>query len=143
MNTTTFKNPKEIERNWYILDAEGKTLGRFMTKVADVLRGKNKPTFSPNHDVGDFVIIINAEKIILTGKKWDQKKYYRHSKYPGGLKEEPASKLRVRKPEIIIQKAIQGMLPKNKLRDEFLKKLKVYAGSEHPHEAQKPINLEV
>lgn len=140
---TTVVNPKNVERKWYILDAEGQTLGRIATKIADVLRGKDKPTFNPAHDNGDFVIVINADKVKLTGKKMSQKMYYRHSKYAGGLKQETAAELVSRKPTMLVTKAVSGMLPKNKLREVLMDKLKVYTGSEHPHEAQKPTELKI
>lgn len=140
---TTFVNTKEVERKWYIFDAEGKTLGRFATEIANILRGKNKPSFSPSHDNGDFVIIINADKFALTGNKLEQKKYYRHSGYLGGLTEETAKEVLGKKPTKIVTEAITGMIPRTRMRKEILSKLKVYAGSEHPHEAQQPINLEL
>ena len=140
---TTIVNPKNIERKWYIVDAQGKTLGRLSTVIADVLRGKNKTHFSPSHDTGDHVIVINADKIVLTGKKLEQKKYYRHSQYAGGLKEINAKDLLVKKPTMVLQHAISGMLPKNKLRDVVMSKLYLYADSTHPHESQQPINLEL
>jgi large subunit ribosomal protein L13 len=140
---TTFVNTKEVERKWYIFDAEGKTLGRFATEIANILRGKNKPSFSPSHDNGDFVIIINAEKFALTGNKLEDKKYFRHSGYLGGLTEETAKEVLGKKPTKIVTEAITGMIPRTRMRKEILSKLKVYAGSEHPHEAQQPINLEL
>lgn len=129
---------KEITRKWYLVDAQGKTLGRLATEVADLLRGKRKPTFSPFLDMGDHVVIINAEKVRLTGKKLKQKTYFRHSGYPGGLKSTTAEKLLSQFPERILEHAIRGMLPKNKLGDVIYSKLKVYAGQSHPHEAQQP-----
>lgn len=140
---TTVVNPKNIERKWFLVDAEGKTLGRLAVAIADILRGKNKPEYNPAHNNGDYVVVINADKVKLTGKKMDQKMYYRHSKYAGGFKEETAQELMDRKPTMILTKAVSGMLPKNKLRDVFLENLKVYAGTEHPHEAQQPINLDL
>ena len=128
----------EITRRWYLVDARGKTLGRLATHVADLLRGKRKPTFSPFLDGGDHVVIINAEKVRLTGKKLKQKTYYRHSGYPGGLKSTTAEKLFSQFPERVLEHAIRGMLPKNKLGDAIFRKLKVYAGEGHPHEAQQP-----
>jgi large subunit ribosomal protein L13 len=128
----------EITRRWYLVDARGKTLGRLATHVADLLRGKRKPTFSPFLDVGDHVVIINAEKVRLTGKKLKQKMYYRHSGYPGGLKSTTAEKLLSQFPERVLEHAIRGMLPKNKLGDAIFRKLKVYGGESHPHEAQQP-----
>ena len=140
---TTFVNTKDVERKWYIFDAEGKTLGRFATEIANILRGKNKPSFSPSHDNGDFVIIINADKFNLTGNKLEDKKYHRHSGYLGGLTTESAKEVLGKKPTKIVTEAITGMIPRTRMRKEILSKLKVYAGSEHPHEAQKPINLEL
>lgn len=140
---TTVVNPKNIERKWFLVDAEGKALGRLAVAIADILRGKNKPEYNPAHNNGDYVVVINADKVMLTGKKMDQKMYYRHSKYAGGFKEETAKELMARKPEMVLTKAVSGMLPKNKLRDDFLDNLKVYAGTEHPHEAQQPINLDL
>ncbi len=140
---TTFVNPKALERKWYILDATDKVLGRFSTEVANTLRGKNKPCFSPSHDCGDFVIIINADKVKLSGDKLATKKYYGHSQYPGGFKEETAASLQERAPERVIQHAIAGMLPRTRIHKDIMSKLKIYAGSEHPHEAQKPVNLDI
>ena len=135
----TFSPKKaEIDRKWYVVDAADKPVGRVCTQVARVLRGKHKVIFAPHVDTGDFVIVLNAEKAIFTGRKEDQKTYYRHSTYPGGLKQETASDVRSKRPTRIIERAVRGMLPKNKLGRAQLKKLKVYAGTEHPHEAQKP-----
>jgi large subunit ribosomal protein L13 len=131
------------DRKWWIVDASDLVLGRMATRVADVLRGKNKPTYTPYFDMGDFVIVINAEKIKLTGSKEDQKMYYRHSGYMGGIKETTYSKMKETYPERIIINAVKGMLPKNKLNNKILKKLKVYKGSEHNHKAQKPEKLEI
>ncbi|PID75885.1 MAG: 50S ribosomal protein L13 [Deltaproteobacteria bacterium] len=133
----------EIEKKWYLVDAENKVLGRLATEVANRLRGKHKPTFSSFIDNGDFVIVTNAEKIVLTGKKYDDKKYYRHTGYPGGIKETSARELLARHPEDVIIKAVKGMLPKNKLGRAQLKKLKVYAGPNHRHEAQQPSKLDI
>ncbi len=141
--STFMAKSDEIERKWFLIDAEGHTLGRFASRVSKILSGKNKPIYTPHVDTGDYVIIVNAEKINLTGNKWEEKKYYHHSQYPGGLKEIPYEKLREEKPELIIRKAIKGMLPKNKLADKMIKKLKVYAGSEHPHKAQQPERIEL
>jgi large subunit ribosomal protein L13 len=138
MRTTFMAKPNEVERNWYIIDAEGKTLGRLASEAASLIRGKHKPQFTPHVDTGDFVIVINAEKIHLTGKKLQNKMYYRHSMHPGGLKTTSAGDMLKNKPERIIELAIHGMLPKNRLGDSMKTKLKVYAGSEHPHTAQKP-----
>jgi large subunit ribosomal protein L13 len=133
----------EIERDWYVVDAAGATLGRLATAVAQVLRGKHKPTWAPHLDTGDFVIVVNAEKIALTGRKEEQKIYYRQSGRPGGLKAESAGHLRRRRPVKIVDEAIKGMLPKNSLGRKQWKKLKVYAGPDHPHAAQKPKALAV
>ncbi len=128
----------EVERKWHLVDAQGKTLGRLATRVAVLLRGKNKPIFTPHVDAGDFVIVVNADKIVLTGKKWKDKLYIHHSGYPGGLKSISAEKLMAKKPERLISMAVQGMLPKTKLGRKLIKKLKVYPGANHPHEAQQP-----
>lgn len=128
----------DINRKWYLVDAKGQTLGRLATKVAVKLRGKDKPLFAPHVDCGDFVVVINAAEVAVTGNKMDQKMYYRHSGYPGAIKKTPLKKMMQLKPESVIEKAIEGMIPGNRLRKDILKKLKVYAGSEHPHEAQKP-----
>jgi large subunit ribosomal protein L13 len=130
--------PNEVERKWYIIDAEGKTLGRMASEAASLIRGKHKPEFTPHVDTGDFVIIINAEKIHLTGKKLQKKMYYRHSMHPGGLKVTSAQDMLDKKPERMIELAVHGMLPKTRLGDSMKTKLKVYAGAEHPHQAQKP-----
>jgi large subunit ribosomal protein L13 len=128
----------EVERKWYVIDAEGKTLGRLSTEVASILRGKHKPTFTPNIDTGDHVILINVEKIHLTGKKLTDKIYYRHTMHPGGLKTRTALEMRTNYPERMLELAIKGMLPKNSLGRQIYKKLHVYAGAEHPHAAQQP-----
>jgi large subunit ribosomal protein L13 len=133
----------EVDRSWYVVDAESKVLGRLATRVADVLRGKHKPIFTPYVDAGDFVVVINAEKVHLTGTKMENKKYYRHSGYPGGLKVTTPAELLRKKPEAIIMNAVKGMLPKTKLGRQQLKKLKVYAGKDHPHQAQQPSELKV
>jgi large subunit ribosomal protein L13 len=135
--------PGEVARRWYVVDAEGKTLGRLATQIADVLRGKDKPTYTPHVDTGDFVVVVNAEKIAVTGKKLDEKRYYRHSGYPGGLKSRTLREQLERRPTEVIRKAVKGMLPKNKLADRQITKLKVYAGPDHPHAAQAPAELEV
>lgn len=137
MKTFSLKNT-EVTRNWVLFDASDRVLGRFATKIADKLRGKDKPTFTPHVDGGDFVVVINAEKVKVTGKKSDQKKYYKHSLYPGGLKEKSYQEVLNNNPERIIENAVRGMLPKNKLGKSIFKKLKVYRGSEHPHESQNP-----
>ncbi|WP_280772160.1 50S ribosomal protein L13 [Salipaludibacillus daqingensis] len=138
MRTTYMAKPSEIERKWFVVDAEGKTLGRLSTEVASLLRGKHKPTFTPHMDTGDHVIIINAEKIHLTGNKLADKMYYRHSQYPGSLKATSAGEMRDRKPVKLLELSIKGMLPKGPLGSQMYRKLNVYAGNEHPHEAQKP-----
>ena len=137
MKTFSLKNT-EVVRDWVVFDAADKVLGRFATKIADKLRGKDKPTFTPHVDGGDFVVVINADKVKVTGNKADQKKYYKHSLYPGGLKEKSFKEVLGSTPERIIENAVKGMLPKNKLGKSMIKKLKVYSGSEHPHESQKP-----
>jgi large subunit ribosomal protein L13 len=136
--------PGEIAREWYLVDAEGQTLGRLATQIADTLRGKRKPQFTPHVDTGDFVIVVNAEKIQVTGNKLDQKMYYRHSGYPGGIRSRSLREQLDRRPTEVIRTAVRGMLPKNRLARQQLTKLKVYAGAEHPHESQspKPLNLE-
>lgn len=138
MRTTYMAKPAEIERKWFVVDAEGQTLGRLASEVASLLRGKHKPTFTPHLDTGDHVILINAEKIHLTGKKLTDKKYYRHSGYPGGLKERTALEMRNTRPEKMLELTIKGMLPHNSLGRQVAKKLHVYAGSEHRHQAQQP-----
>ena len=135
--------PGEVTREWYLVDAEGKTLGRLATQIADTLRGKRKPQFTPHVDTGDFVIVVNAEKIQVTGNKLDQKRYYRHSGYPGGLKTRTLNDMLERRPEEVIRLAVRGMLPKNRLARKQITKLKIYAGPEHPHEAQKPQPMEI
>jgi large subunit ribosomal protein L13 len=130
--------PKEIERRWYVVDAEGQTLGRLATRIADTLRGKRKPEYTPHIDTGDFVIVVNAEKIAVTGKKLDDKIYYRHSGYPGGLRQRTLGEQLARRPTEVIRKAVKGMLPRNRLARQQLTKLKVYAGPEHPHGPQNP-----
>ncbi len=135
---TYMANPDKIERKWYVVDAEGQTLGRLAAEVAKVLRGKNKPEFTPHIDTGDNVIVINAEKIKVTGKKLDQKVYYHHSDYVGGLKETTLREMMAKKPEQVIELAVKGMLPKGPLGRTMIKKLHVYAGAEHAHQAQKP-----
>lgn len=132
-----------IERNWYIVDAADQRLGRLASEIAMVLRGKNKPTFTPHLDTGDFVVVINAEKVVVTGKKSSQKLYRRHSGRPGGMKVEPFHKLQARLPERIIEQAVKGMLPKNTLGRQLFTKLKVYAGDQHPHQAQQPEILDI
>jgi large subunit ribosomal protein L13 len=133
----------EVVRDWYVVDAENKVLGRIATQIASVLRGKNKPTYTPSVDTGDFIIVVNAEKIALTGNKLSDKTYYSHSGYPGGIKSITAGKLMVKKPEELIRHAVKGMLPKNKLARHMLSKLKVYSGASHPHKAQMPKSLNI
>lgn len=143
MRTTYMAKASEIERKWYVIDAEGKTLGRLASEVASILRGKHKPTFTPHVDTGDHVILINAEKIELTGKKLTDKKYYRHTGYAGGLKTRTALEMRTNYPEKMLELAIKGMLPKGSLGRQMFKKLHVYAGPEHPHQAQQPQTYEL
>jgi large subunit ribosomal protein L13 len=143
MQKTWTAKPGEIERRWFVVDAEGKTLGRLATRIADLLRGKGKPQYTPHVDTGDFVVVVNAEKIVVTGKKLDDKIYYRHSGYPGGLKERTLREELERRPTEVLRKAVRGMLPKNRLARQQLNKLKIYAGPEHPHGPQKPDTLEI
>ena len=140
---TFMASPATIDRKWYVVDAEGKTLGRLASEVAKVLRGKNKPTFTPHIDTGDYVIVINADKIKVTGKKMDQKVYYHHSDYVGGMKEQTLKEKMAKKPEDVIYLAVKGMLPKGPLGRQMIKKLYVYAGPEHKQQAQKPEVLEI
>ena len=135
---TFMANPDKIERKWYVVDADGQTLGRLTSEIAKVLRGKNKPVYTPHIDTGDYVIVVNAEKIKVTGKKLDQKVYYRHSDYVGGMKETTLREMLAKKPEKVIELAVKGMLPKGPLGRSMIKKLHVYAGPEHNHAAQKP-----
>jgi large subunit ribosomal protein L13 len=134
--------PGEVTREWYLVDAEGKTLGRLATQIADTLRGKRKPQYTPHVDTGDFVIVVNADKIQVTGNKLDQKRYYRHSGYPGGLRSRTLREQLERRPTEVLRVAVKGMLPKNRLARQQITKLKIYAGPEHPHEAQNPRPLE-
>jgi large subunit ribosomal protein L13 len=140
---TYVATPTDRERNWLLVDAEGQTLGRLATRIADALRGKRKPTFTPHVDVGDFVVVVNAEKISVTGAKRQEKLYHRHSGYPGGLKTRTLDEMLEKRPEEVIRIAVKGMLPKNRLARKQLTKLKVYAGPEHPHAAQQPQKLEI
>lgn len=140
---TFMANPETIERKWYVVDANGKTLGRLAATVASVLRGKNKPIFTPHVDTGDYVIVINAEKVAVTGKKLDDKVYAHHSAYVGGLKTTTLREMLAEKPTTVIEKAVRGMLPKGTLGNQMYKKLHVYAGLEHPHAAQQPEVLEI
>lgn len=137
MKTTALRT-QDIEQKWYLIDCSGKTLGRLSVKVANILRGKNKPEYTPNSDVGDFVVLVNAKNLKVTGSKNENKIYYRHTGYPGGIKQISFKDLLNKDPEKVLRLAVKGMLPKNKLNRQVIKKLKVYAGEEHPHEAQKP-----
>ncbi|HLS65707.1 MAG TPA: 50S ribosomal protein L13 [Pseudogracilibacillus sp.] len=143
MRTTYMANDQTVERKWFVIDAEGARLGRLASEVATLLRGKHKPTYTPHVDTGDHVIIVNAEKIELTGNKWSDKKYYRHSGYPGGLTERTAAEMRDRRPEQMIELAVRGMLPKGSLGRKMFKKLHVYSGPEHNNDAQKPETYEL
>lgn len=143
MRTTYMAKASEVDRKWFVVDAEGKTLGRLATEVASVLRGKHKPTFTPHVDCGDNVIIINAEKVNLTGNKLNDKIYYRHSLHPGGLKQRTALEMRTNYSTQMLELAVKGMLPKGRLGRQMIKKLHVYAGNEHPHQAQKPEVMEL
>lgn len=140
---TFVANEAELDKKWYLVDAQDKVLGRLASQIASRLRGKNKPVFTPHADTGDFIIVINAEKISMTGTKGTHKVYYRHTGHIGGLKEITAEKLLAKKPEEVLRLAVKGMLPKNSLGRRQLRKLKIYAGAEHPHEAQKPEKLEI
>ncbi len=143
MNKTYLPNQQTLERDWYVVDAADQRLGRLATEIAMILRGKNKPQFTPHMDAGDFVVVVNAEKVVVTGKKSSQKLYRRHSGRPGGMKTETFEHLQGRLPERIIEKAVKGMLPKNNLGRQLFKKLKVYAGPNHPHSAQQPKDLQI
>ena len=140
---TFMANPENVERKWYVVDADGQTLGRMASQVAAILRGKNKPVYTPNVDCGDHVIVINADKVVLTGKKLDQKIYRRHSGYVSGMKETPYRRLLATKPELVVYEAVRGMLPHNSLGRTMIKKLRVYKGAEHNHAAQKPEAIEL
>ncbi len=135
--------PLEVERKWYVVDAEGKHLGRLATEIVRVLRGKNKPQYTPHVDVGDFVVVVNADRVAVTGRKAEQRVYRRHSGYPGGMKETSYEQMLARKPTEVLRKAVYGMMPKTRLARKQFKKLKIYAGPEHPHAAQDPQTLEV
>ncbi len=135
---TTIPRADRVERRWYVVDAEGQTLGRLAARVASVLRGKHKPTFTPHLDLGDHVIVVNAHKVVVTGRKEEDKRYYRHTGWFGGLKETNVRRLRAEHPERLVEQAVRGMLPKNRLGRRMFRKLKVYAGPNHPHQAQKP-----
>lgn len=140
---TYMANGKSVERKWYVVDASGMSLGRLASQVASVLRGKNKPTFTPNVDTGDFVIVVNADDVVLTGKKLDQKHYTYHTGYIGGLKQVPYSRMMAEKSDVVVYEAVKGMLPKNSLGKQMLTKLRVYKGGEHNHQAQQPIELKL
>jgi large subunit ribosomal protein L13 len=140
---TYVATPADRQRDWHVVDAEGQTLGRLATRIADTLRGKRKPEYTPHVDTGDFVVVVNAEKIHVTGNKLEQKMYWRHSGYPGGIKSRTLAEMLDRRPEEVIRKAVKGMLPRNRLARKQLTKLKVYAGPDHPHAAQKPTPMEV
>ncbi|MDP8236015.1 MAG: 50S ribosomal protein L13 [Candidatus Erginobacter occultus] len=135
--------PADIEKKWYLVDAEGQVLGRMATRIADILRGKDKPIYTPHMDTGDFVVVINAEKVVVTGKKAEQKEYQRYSGYPGGLKKIPFQRMLKTHPERIVEHAVRGMIPHNRLGRAIIKKLKVYAGPMHPHESQQPELLKI
>ena len=143
MNKTYTPKSSEIDRQWFVVDAEGQILGRLAARVASTLRGKHKPTYAPHMDTGDFVVVVNADKVRLTGRKEDQKIYYRHSGRPGSLQQETARHLRSRRPIKLVENAVKGMLPKNRLGRQLYRKLKVYAGPDHPHQSQKPAVLEI
>ena len=140
---TFVATPENRQRDWYLVDADGRTLGRLATQIADVLRGKRKPEYTPHCDTGDFVVVVNAEKIHVTGDKLESKRYYRHSGYPGGIRSRTLGEMLERRPEEVIRKAVKGMLPRNRLARKQLTKLKVYAGSDHPHAAQQPKPMEI
>ncbi|MDO4250796.1 MAG: 50S ribosomal protein L13 [Moraxella sp.] len=143
MTTTVSAKPAEVVHDWYVVDADGKTLGRLASEIASRLRGKHKPSYTPHVDTGDYIVVINADKIAVTGKKAQDKKYYRHTGYPGGIKETNFTKLIAHKPEDVLFKAVKGMLPKGPLGYAMIKKLKLYAGTEHPHAAQQPKVLDI
>lgn len=140
---TYVARPGEVEKKWYVVDASGVTLGKLATTVADTLRGKRKPIYTPHIDTGDFVVVVNAEKVLVTGDKLRQKQYYRHSGYPGGIKSESLAELQARRPTEVVRRAVRGMLPHNRLGRAQLRKLKIYAGADHPHEAQRPEPLQI
>ncbi len=143
MNRSYMAKPEEVVRKWYVVDASGRTLGRLASRVAAILKGKHKPTYTPHVDTGDYVIIVNADKIVLTGNKLRDKIYYRHTQYPGGLRSMTYGQFLEKSPEKLIEKAVRGMLPHNRLGRSMIKKLRVYASADHPHQAQKPEALEV
>lgn len=135
--------PSDVEREWFVVDAAGETLGRLASKIAPILRGKHKPIFTPRMDVGDYVIVINAEKVAVTGKKRQEKMYYHHTQYPGGFRATTLEEMLEKHPTRVVERAVRGMLPKNRLGEAVMKKLKVYAGDSHPHQAQQPQSLEL
>ncbi len=139
---TYMPKASEVERNWYLIDAEGQVLGRLATEIASILRGKNKAEYTPHMDMGDFVVVVNADKLVLTGKKQEQKIYRRHTGYPGGLREVSYERMMEKHPERVLEKAVRGMLPKNTLGRAMFRKLKVYAGPDHKHQAQQPVKIE-
>ncbi len=143
MKITKSMREQDVQRSWYVVDAQGQTLGRLTSRIASILRGKHKPEFTPHVDCGDYVIVVNAEKVHVTGQKMNQKKYYRHSGYPGGLKQITLRDQLQKFPNRVIESAVRGMLPKNRLGRQMFKKLKVYSGTAHPHEAQQPKTLEL
>ena len=143
MKNSYMQKKETVKRDWYVIDAEGVSLGRLATRVADVLRGKHKPTYTPNIDCGDFVVVVNASKINLTGNKLDDKKYYNHSRYAGGMRERTAKEMINNYPVEMIERAVKGMIPKTRLGRQVIKKLFVYEGAEHPHMAQKPVVMEI
>ncbi len=143
MELTKYQRKEDVRHKWYLIDAEGATLGRLATRIADTLRGKNKPNYTPSVDTGDYVVVVNADKIVLTGQKWEQKKYYNYSGYQSGLTEWNATEMQKRHPDHLIRHAVRGMLPKNKLARQIISKLKVYAGPEHPHQAQEVEKIEL
>lgn len=143
MKNTYIQRKEDVARNWYVIDAENVVLGRLAAKVAHMLRGKHKPTYTPNVDCGDYIVIVNADKVVLTGDKLDKKIYYNHSGYPGGLRERTARVMKEKYPVEMVERAIKGMLPKGRLGRQMYKKLFVYAGNEHPHSAQKPVEIKV
>ena len=140
---TSYIKAKEVDKKWHVVDATGKTLGRLSSKVAQILRGKQKVNFTPHMDMGDFVIIVNAEKVLLTGNKEEQKEYFKHTNYPGGAKTSPLKLVRTKNPEFILKNSVKGMLPHNKLGKKILENLKIYVGENHPHDAQNPSKLEL
>lgn len=143
MQKTYYPKPEDIRREWVLVDANGQNLGRLATRIAEILIGKDKPTYTPGVDTGDFVVVVNAERVTVTGNKLEDKKYYRHTGYPGGIKETTLKQMLERNPDRVLRSAVWGMVPHNKLGRALMKKLKIYAGDEHPHEAQQPRRLEL